>query len=355
MAWALPDLTVAITSITGTSQQTITVNYTVTNTGTSAVGPFVVDVWAHSAVAPGLCCGTTRNTYTGLAAGATLPGSRIIPVSQMAGGTAYVSVDSTNIVSESNEANNVSAGMAWTVTAGPALVIQGTTGAPTPVTTGLLGTGVNTGAAGSCGLGSTKCSYYVINGLTAGTSYDIQLTNVTNDMDIYVYSDAFITLTASSLLTGAVPENVQATPTGTSLWVIVDPWGAGGGFFTISYNPTPRNIGPGNTSGLVTAPNSDYYQVNGLTAGSMHLVTVIPDPGTGDVSLSVYSGPNGLTSTAVNNSTSNSVFLPVDLQCTSATAGNVTEWCLVAIPNSSTSLSIKVTGVVSTGYTLVVQ
>jgi len=363
VAWTLPDLTIAINAvggITGTSQQTITVNYTVTNTGAYAVGPFVAEVWTNSATAPALCCGTTRNTHPGLAAGATLVGSRIIPVSTMTGGTAYVSVDSTNIIPELNEANNVSTGVAWLVTAGPALAAQGTALAPIgapPLTTGYLGTALNAGANKSCFVVTAPppCSYYVINGLTAGTSYNIQLTNVSNDIDIYTYSDAFVTLTSASWITGVFPESVQAVPTGTSLWVIVDPWGAGGGFYTISYNPAPWNITTGSYNKFVTAPNADYYTVSGLVAGSMHTITVIPDVGTGDVSLDIYSGPNGLTSTGANNSTSNSVFLPVDQQCTSATAGNATETCLVAIPASSTSLSIKVTGVVSTGYTLKVQ
>lgn len=112
VASAAVDLQVAITSATSNGSS-VTVNYTVTNAGTTASGPFNVDVWSNAAGVPTV--GTTgegSSVHTSLAAGASVTGSATV-TSANASGTAYAIVDTQNSVVESIETNNVSLGQAW--------------------------------------------------------------------------------------------------------------------------------------------------------------------------------------------------------------------------------------------------
>ncbi len=97
----------------------VTVNYTATNAGTVAAGSFRVDAWSNSATAPAVGAnGEGSTTIASLAAGASVTGSLVI-ANAAASGTAYAIVDTLNTVIETNEANNVSAGVAWVAPAPP--------------------------------------------------------------------------------------------------------------------------------------------------------------------------------------------------------------------------------------------
>jgi hypothetical protein len=112
VAPASVDLQVAITSAVSNGTN-VTINYTVTNAGNTASGPFNVDVWANALTVPAV--GTTGNSlqaHTSLAAGASAYQTVTID-NASASGSAYAVVDAQNTVMESDETNNVSSGQAW--------------------------------------------------------------------------------------------------------------------------------------------------------------------------------------------------------------------------------------------------
>jgi hypothetical protein len=106
------DLTVALNSA-ASNKTNVTVNYTVTNLGSSTSSPFNVDVWSNSASAPTVgSTGQSTAAIPALAGGASYTGSVAI-ANASATGTAYAIVDTSNAVAETNEGNNISAGVAW--------------------------------------------------------------------------------------------------------------------------------------------------------------------------------------------------------------------------------------------------
>ena len=91
----------------------VTVNYTAKNNGNIASGPFNVDVWSDSALAPAIgATGQSVVQTASLAAGASVTGSVTIANASVSG-TAYAIVDTLNTVGEGIETNNVSAGVGW--------------------------------------------------------------------------------------------------------------------------------------------------------------------------------------------------------------------------------------------------
>jgi len=106
------DLTVAVNSAVSDNTN-VTVNYTVTNLGSTTSAPFNVDIWSDSATAPtfGLT-GQSTVAVPALAGGATYTGSVAIP-NPNATGTAYAIVNTSSAVAETNTLNNLSAGLAW--------------------------------------------------------------------------------------------------------------------------------------------------------------------------------------------------------------------------------------------------
>ena len=110
----VPDLRVTLNSAS-TNGTNVTLSYTVQNAGAqSFTGTARVDGWANSATAPTM--GSTGDAFnnhsTTLAPNGTLNGTLTIPNSNNSG-TAYVVVDSAGTVSESDDTNNVSSGVAW--------------------------------------------------------------------------------------------------------------------------------------------------------------------------------------------------------------------------------------------------
>jgi len=117
------DLQVAVNSAVSNGSS-VTVNYTVSNAGNSASGPFNVDILSNNASVPPLgTIGQSTVPTASLAAGASVSGSVTIANATTAG-TAYAIVDTTNTVTETNENNNVSAGKPWTVSIDLQVVIN---------------------------------------------------------------------------------------------------------------------------------------------------------------------------------------------------------------------------------------
>lgn len=116
----LPDLNITIDSVTaqanaaGTSD--VNVTYTVTNNDVAASGSFAVDLWSNSAVAPVVgSIGEQSIAHASLVSGGTIT-QTITMKNLAASGTAYVVVDTANVVKESIEINNVSSGATWIAT-----------------------------------------------------------------------------------------------------------------------------------------------------------------------------------------------------------------------------------------------
>ncbi|MDH4190577.1 MAG: hypothetical protein OEW21_10260, partial [Betaproteobacteria bacterium] len=100
----------------------VTVNYTVSNAGNSASGPFNVDLWSDNAGAPALgAAGQSSVPTASLAAGASVTGS-VVLANATAGGTAYAVA--SQVTNESNPADNVSAGRPWTASIDLQVVIN---------------------------------------------------------------------------------------------------------------------------------------------------------------------------------------------------------------------------------------
>jgi len=93
----------------------VTVYYSVYNNSAAAAGAFSVDLWSDSASAPTVgSTGETSVAITSLGAYSYATGSATI-ANTATTGTAYGIVDSANAITESNETNNVSTGVAWAV------------------------------------------------------------------------------------------------------------------------------------------------------------------------------------------------------------------------------------------------
>ncbi len=114
---ARPDLSVRITSVISSGTDTVTVSYTAENTGLAAASAFYVDVWPNLTSPPLLgATSSTRNSHTGLVAGGSVNGSVTLASSPTSSGTAYALVDTANLVTESDETDNVSAVYTWPFT-----------------------------------------------------------------------------------------------------------------------------------------------------------------------------------------------------------------------------------------------
>ncbi|MDH4199406.1 MAG: PPC domain-containing protein [Spirochaetia bacterium] len=97
-------------------------------------------------------------------------------------------------------------------------VNEGTAAAPKAVALGTMpymGTVLN-----------SSDSFYVITGLTSNTTYTITLTSLTDDADLYVYSDAFVTQTCASLASSWYLDYCSFTTpaAGTTAYIRVTPW-----------------------------------------------------------------------------------------------------------------------------------
>jgi subtilisin-like proprotein convertase family protein len=110
-----PDLQVSIENVYADGTNTI-IKYRLQNTGSRDAGDYSVQVWANPASAPVVGdLGDTSESFFSMSAGANFTRTVTVPNTD-ASGTAYAIIDSQDIVSESDETNNVSAGLAWVIT-----------------------------------------------------------------------------------------------------------------------------------------------------------------------------------------------------------------------------------------------
>lgn len=110
-----PDLVVEITQA-GSDGSNMTINYTVYNNGINASAGFGLEAWADAISAPALgTTGDSTNTHNSLNGYGSVSGSFIIP-NVSSSGSAYLSVDNANTVTEFDENNNVSTAKNWIVT-----------------------------------------------------------------------------------------------------------------------------------------------------------------------------------------------------------------------------------------------
>lgn len=159
-AWVItaPDLSVSIIGASSDGTD-VTINYTVTNNGAGGAGAFNVDLWADSASTPVVGnTGDTSVAYVSLTAGNSIVDSVVIANAAVSG-TAYAIVDTSNVVLEPDEVNNVSIGIAWE-TPPTAPVMYDFEAGPVPATLSMSGNAawVLDGANGSGGSAASLVS-----------------------------------------------------------------------------------------------------------------------------------------------------------------------------------------------------
>lgn len=116
-SWQLPaNLSLAIdavSAIPGTTTNSVSVTFTVTNSGVANSGAFAVDLWSNSSTAPLVGdIGDVRESFTGLAGASSVTRTTVLS-SALVSGNAYAVVDTLRQVNESNEADNVSSAASW--------------------------------------------------------------------------------------------------------------------------------------------------------------------------------------------------------------------------------------------------
>lgn len=107
------DLRVTITSVSSNGSE-VTINYRINNDSSVPVGAFTVDFWSDAPVAPtvGATGETTVSHNAGLNGYGSVTGAVTIANGTISG-TAYAVVDSTDAILETDEIDNVSAGVVW--------------------------------------------------------------------------------------------------------------------------------------------------------------------------------------------------------------------------------------------------
>ena len=172
---------------------------------------------------------------------------------------------------------------------------------------------------------------YEITGLTAGALYQVSLTGVTNDIDLYVFSD----LAATTQLCGSynydfANESCLATSTASVLYVVVDDFSNLGSTYSlnVTLGEPPPQLAFGTadlpfTGGSVPANGSVLYEITSLIGGNS--IQVLLSGLTQDADLEIYSD---MGTKAVNQ------------ECVSYTLGTVNELC--EFFPAGTSIFVKV-------------
>jgi len=115
-------------------------------------------------------------------------------------------------------------------------------------------------------------SLYQITGLTAGHNYMVTVTGMTEDVDLGVYSDLFITMQCMSMAFGTADEACSASATGTSLYLWISANSNYGSMFTISATDlglTPVSEGTLAVPIILTTGIGGNLPYNGSTAGNV--------------------------------------------------------------------------------------
>lgn len=112
------DLSIALTSVINDMAGNVTFYYSITNSGTFQSNGVSIrlDFWGHAAAVPDI--GTNGQTSTtiapNIASGGGVFSDKFTAAGPTIGGMAFATVDTTNLLGEQNESNNVSAGLLWT-------------------------------------------------------------------------------------------------------------------------------------------------------------------------------------------------------------------------------------------------
>ncbi len=142
------------------------------------------------------------------------------------------------------------------------------------------------------GMVDNTYSYYELTGLTAGSYYDISISGLLVDADLFVYGDSAYTSRQCRAITETIvdSENCIVMPTGDSLWVKVDgQWtdSQGASYILNAVEVVSDFTGEGTSvapmilaygvdlpfSGMVDNTNS-YYELTGLTSGSVYNISI---------------------------------------------------------------------------------
>ena len=90
---------------------------------------------------------------------------------------------------------------------------------------------------------------YQITGLTAGMGYAVSTRNAANDLDLYVYDDAGLTMQSCRAATLSGNESCTATPTTDQLNVVVRSFASASTSFTLDVAPSTTAVDGGATGG----------------------------------------------------------------------------------------------------------
>jgi chitodextrinase len=269
-------LTLSWNASTGTAPITYNVLDRVTGAGT------------FSSVATGIS--GTSTTISGLTAGtsydlevvATGPGGTSAPSAVLTVSTPTVtSAPSSPTGLQSSNVTTTSLTLSWNASIPPVKAITATGSGSTlnvswtspsaaPITYNVLDRITGTGNFSSAATGISGTST-TISGLTAGTSYDLEV--VATSSDGTSAPSAVLTVTTSSVVTApSVPTGLRATSVATTSLTLS--WTASTGTGPITYNVLDRVTGTGSFTS-VAGPSGTSTSISGLTANTSYDFEVI--------------------------------------------------------------------------------
>lgn len=196
---------------------------------------------------------------------------------------------------------------------------EGTSGAPIDLT-GLLPY-----PAGQVGAASS--SYYVVTGLTPGADQYVRLTNLTQNIDLFVYSDSGFSTQLCSSSASTIAEACVATVPGSGnlYFRAQNVSGQPGATYTVDVIDPPVAEGTAGSpvditgmlpyGGTMVSPGS-FYRITGLTPGTVYTVSMTEMTSGG--SLRVYSDAGFST---LECSSNGAVNLPESCQATANPSG----------------------------------
>jgi hypothetical protein len=196
---------------------------------------------------------------------------------------------------------------------------QGTSGAPIDLTGLLPYTAGEVGAASS--------SYYVVTGLTPSADLYVRLTNLTQNVDLFVYSDSGFSSQLCSSAASTIAEACVATVPGSGELYIraQNVSGQPGATYTVDVIDPPVAEGsvasPVDITGLLpyggtTVVSGSFYRITGLTPGTVYTVSMTELTAGGQ--LRVYSDAAFST---LEDSSNGGVNLPEVCQATANPSG----------------------------------
>jgi hypothetical protein len=229
---------------------------------------------------------------------------------------------------------------------------EGTSGAPIALTYGALPyidgqVGTGTGAGNANGFSS----FYVITGVPGSVNKLVRATNLTTNVDLFVYSNsAFSTSLCSSSASTIAEACLAAIPAGGTIYVQVTCNSCGAGStYTLDIVPPSASQGAAGApvditgqlpySGSMLSPGS-FYMVSGLTPSTTYTAALTEVTGGG--SLEVYSDVNFTTQLCSSNG---GVNLPESCQAAANASGKLYIKAATAgltVPANGTTFNVRV-------------